>query len=362
MKRSIGYYFLIVIKFFLISCLIYQLAIKGTYMYYKGVTAFILLELLEIFIFYKLNKNVNNLKLNFYFLSSLILNFFLINYFYYLGEKYIEILLFLSLLLFFILLYSFLLFLIEENLFYFKYTLISFSYLLFLIYLTVPIIPPKKEEIGYIVGIFYIVYVLMIFLFKEVEKRNKNKLLIFINKDEKSNKKHTFNIIRILIYSLLFYISIRYRDIHYKIILFFITFELFGIIIFYKKNFFIKNLMKKIELYLLFNFFMILIFYYLGKIREEFFVFTEVIIMFSPFFLALLSLIYLLIKKMKFYLIYSLILLLWGLFFIMPNFAGLPPELGEYKPSIIYIFLTCIVVSYLYIPLFKKNESKKTEK
>ena len=59
----------------------------------------------------------------------------------------------------------------------------------------------------------------MIFLFKEVEKRNKNKLLIFINKDEKSNKKHTFNIIRILIYSLLFYISIRYRDIHYKIIL-----------------------------------------------------------------------------------------------------------------------------------------------
>ena len=220
MKNNRGYYIFIVIKFFLISCLIYQLAIKGTYMYYKGVTAFILLELLEIFIFYKLNKNVNNLKLNFYFLSSLILNFFLINYFYYLGEKYIEILLFLSPLLFFILVYSFLLFLIEENLFYFKYTLISFSYLLFLIYLTVPIIPPKKEEIGYIVGIFYIVYVLMIFLFKEVEKRNKNKLLIFINKEEKSNKKHTFNIIRILIYSLLFYISIRYRDIHYKIFLF----------------------------------------------------------------------------------------------------------------------------------------------
>lgn len=361
MKRSIGYYFLIVIKFFLISCLIYQLAIKGTYMYYKGVTAFILLELLEIFIFYKLNKNVNNLKLNFYFLSSLILNFFLINYFYYLGEKYIEILLFLSLLLFFILLYSFLLFLIEENLFYFKYTLISFSYLLFLIYLTVPIIPPKKEKIGYIVGIFYIVYVLMIFLFKEVEKRNKNKLLIFINKEEKSNKKHTFNIIRILIYSLLFYISIRYRDIHYKIILFFITFELFGIMIFYKKNFFIKNLMKKIELYLLFNFFMILIFYYLGKIREEFFVFTEVIIMFSTFILALLSLIYLLIKKMKFYLIYSLILLLWGLFFVMPNLAGIPPELGEYNLSILHIFIACIIVSYLYIPLFRKNEKYRSK-
>ena len=150
MKKNRGYYIFIVIKFFLISCLIYQLAIKGTYMYYKGVTAFILLELLEIFIFYKLNKNINNLKLNFYFLSSLILNFFLINYFYYLGEKYIEILLFLSLLLFFILVYAF---------------------LLFLIYLTVPIIPPKKEGICYIIGIFYIVYVFMIFLFKEVEKK-----------------------------------------------------------------------------------------------------------------------------------------------------------------------------------------------
>ena len=354
MKRNIGYYIFIVIEFFLISCLIYQLAIKGTYIYYKGVTAFILLELLEIFMFYKLNKNINNFKLNFYFLSSLILNFFLINYFYYLGEKYIEILLFLSLLLFFILVYSFLLFLIEEDLFYFEYTLISFSYLLFLIYLTVPIIPPKKEGICYIIGIFYIVYVFMIFLFKEVEKKNKNKLLIF-----KSDKNYTFSIIKILIYSLLFYISIRYRDIHYQIILIFITFELFGIIVFYKKKFFIKNLMKKIELYLLFNFFLAIIFYYLG---EEFVLFAEIILVFTPFIFALFSLIFLLVKRKIFYLLFSLILLLWGLFFIMPNFAGLPPELGEYKPSIIYIFLTCIVVSYLYIPLFKKNESKKTEK
>ena len=76
----------------------------------------------------------------------------------------------------------------------------------------------------------------MIFLFKEVEKKNKNKLLIFINKEEKSDKNYTFSIIKILIYSLLFYISIRYRDIHYQIILIFITFELFGIMVFYKKS------------------------------------------------------------------------------------------------------------------------------
>lgn len=83
--------------------------------------------------------------------------------------------------------------------------------------------------------------------------------------------------------------------------------------------------------------------------------------MFLPFFLALLSLIYLLIKKMKFYLIYSLILLLWGLFFVMPNLAGIPPELGEYNLSILHIFIACIIVSYLYIPLFRKNEKYRSK-
>ncbi len=40
-------------------------------MYYKGIAAFILLELLEIFIFYNLNKNIDNFKLNFYFLKAI---------------------------------------------------------------------------------------------------------------------------------------------------------------------------------------------------------------------------------------------------------------------------------------------------
>jgi len=40
----------------------------------------------------------------------------------------------------------------------------------------------------------------------------------------------------------------------------------------------------------------------------------------------------------------------------MPNLAGIPPELGEYKLSILHIFIACIIVSYLYIPLFRKNE------
>lgn len=116
------------------------------------------------------------------------MNFLLINYFYYLGEKYIEILLFSSLLLFLSIIHSFLFFLIEEILFYFKYMLVSLVHLLFLIHLTVPMFPPKKEEISYIIIMFYIIYIFMIFLFKEFEKKEKSKLLIFKEKEEKNMK------------------------------------------------------------------------------------------------------------------------------------------------------------------------------
>lgn len=353
MKENIKFYIFIIIKFFLISYLVYQLTIKDTYVYYKGITAFISLELLEIFIFYTLNeKKRNNFKLNYYFLPFL--NFFLINYFYYLGEKYIEILSFSSLLLFLIIIYSFLLFLVDRISFYFKYTLVSFIYLLFLIHITVPINPPKKEEMLYIIGAFYIVYVFMFFLIKEAGKKNKNRFLIFINKEEKKDKNHMSIVIRIFIYLLLLYISIKNKDIHYQIILIFITFELFGIIVFYKKIF-IKNFIKKLELYLLFNSFLTIIFYYLGK---EFTLFIETILIFLPFILVLLSSIYLLIKRKIFYLIYSLILLLWWIFFIMLNLGGLPPELGEYKLNIFHILLVYIIVNYLYFLLFKENKKR----
>jgi len=52
--------------------------------------------------------------------------------------------------------------------------------------------------------------------------------------------------------------------------------------------------MKKIELYLLFNFFLAIIFYYLG---EEFVLFAEIILVFTPFIFALFSLIFLLVKR-----------------------------------------------------------------
>ena len=350
MKENIKFYIFIIMKFFLISYLIYQLMTKGTYMYYKGLSAFLTLELLEIFIFYTLNeKKINNFKLTFSFF-----NFFLINYFYYLGEKYIEILSFSSLLLFLNIIYSFLLFLVDRISFYFKYTLVSFIYLLFLIHITVPTNPPKKEEMIYIIGVFYIVYIFIFFLIKEVGEKNINKFLIFIDKEEKKDKNYISFIIRSFIYLLLIYISIKNKDIHYRIIIIFITFELFGIVVFYQKIF-IKNFIKKLEIYVLFNFLLTIVFYYLG---EEFTLFIDTIILCFPFILALLCAIYSLIKRNVFYLIYSLILLLWWIFFIMLNLGGIPPELGTYKLNIFDFFIPYIIISSLYFLLFEKNDKK----
>lgn len=356
MKENIKFYIFIIMKFFLISYLIYQLMTKGTYMYYKGLSAFLTLELLEIFIFYTLNeKKINNFKLNFSFFSFFsFFNFFLITYFYYLGEKYIEILSFSSLLLFLNIIYSFLLFLVDRISFYFKYTLVSFIYLLFLIHITVPTNPPKKEEMIYIIGVFYIVYIFIFFLIKEVGEKNINKFLIFIDKEEKKDKNYISFIIRSFIYLLLIYISIKNKDIHYRIILIFITFELFGIVVFYKKIF-IKNFIKKIEIYLLFNFLLTIVFYYLAG---EFTLFVDAIILCFPFILALLCAIYSLIKRNVFYLIYSLILLLWWIFFIMLNLGGIPPELGTYKLNIFDFFIPYIIISSLYFLLFEKNDKK----
>lgn len=356
MEKNRKFQIFIITTFFLVTFLIYQLPANNTYIYYKGISAFFSLELLEFFILYNNNKNLKNFRLNLYLFT--VLNFLLINYFYYLGEKYIEILLFSSLLLFLSTIHSFLFFLIEEILFYFKYMLVSLVHLLFLIHLTVPMFPPKKEEISYIIIMFYIIYIFMIFLFKEFEKKEKSKLLIFKEKEEKKYENYTFIIARILIYLLLFCSSIIHRDIHYQVIIIFATFELFGIIIFYKKIFFMNNLKRKLKFYLLFNFLLTIIFYYLGK---EFILFIKIILIFVPFIFSFFYLISSLIKREIFYLIYSLILLLWWIFFIMLNFGGLPPELGEYKLDAVDIFLAYIVISCLYLPLFKKNESKRVD-
>ena len=67
-------------------------------------------------------------------------------------------------------------------------------------------------------------------------------------------------------------------------------------------------------------------------------------------------------KRSKFYLGYALIELLWYIIFIFFNLISSTSELSGLELRVLHIFLAYILVSWLYTSLFKKNESKKTEK
>ena len=67
-------------------------------------------------------------------------------------------------------------------------------------------------------------------------------------------------------------------------------------------------------------------------------------------------------KRSKFYLGYALIELLWYIIFIFFNLISSTPELSGLELHILHILLAYIIVSYLYVSLFKKNENKRIEK
>lgn len=77
--------------------------------------------------------------------------------------------------------------------------------------------------------------------------------------------------------------------------------------------------------------------------------------------LILMLFVYSVIKKNKFYLGYAIIELIWFIIFFFINGISLISELNPLKLDVIYIFLAYIVISCLYLPLFKKNESKKVD-
>ena len=78
--------------------------------------------------------------------------------------------------------------------------------------------------------------------------------------------------------------------------------------------------------------------------------------------LILVLFVYSITKRSKFYLGYALIELLWYIIFIFFNLISSTPELSGLELHILHILLAYIIVSYLYISLFKKNESKRIEK
>ena len=122
---------------------------------------------------------------------------------------------------------------------------------------------------------------------------------------------------------------------------------------------YIKNLNVKIGLFFLFWSLIIESFKYFNKIIIESLLMC---IALETILLILILFVYSIKKRSKFYLGYTLIELLWYIIFIFFNLISSTPELSGLELHILHILLAYIIVSYLYISLFKKNESKRIEK
>ena len=77
--------------------------------------------------------------------------------------------------------------------------------------------------------------------------------------------------------------------------------------------------------------------------------------MISTLLSFLIIFIYSIMKRKKFYFIYSIIQLLWFIFFILLNMIG-NTEAWTYELNIFHILVVYVGVSFLCFELFKKNE------
>jgi len=299
MKNNIKNYILLLLHFFYICYFIYSNKEIGNESYIK-LLSFLSFEILGVSIFFILKKDIlfNSVKI---FLS--LLSFFIIIFLNYFGITYLESFITIIMLIELpIILYLFIIFLVEEKFIYFLYMILN----LFL---------------------FSISLILNTFNFNVEDN--------FLN----------FFILKIFII--------------YGILTFFISFELFGIIVFYNSKKYIKNLNVKIGLFFLFWSLIIEIFKYFNKIIIESLLMC---IALETILLILVLFIYSITKRSKFYLGYALIELLWYIIFIFFYLISSTPELSGLELHILHILLAYIIVSYLYVSLFKKNESKRIEK
>ncbi|WP_314347490.1 hypothetical protein [Fusobacterium massiliense] len=172
-------------------------------------------------------------------------------------------------------------------------------------------------------------------------------------------KNVVFLIFHFLFIILLIYKSKNFGSPYYEEVIVFISFELFGIIVFYDLKKYIKNLNVKIGLFFLFWSLIIESFKYFNKIIIESLLMC---IALETILLILILFVYSITKRSKFHLGYALIELLWYIIFIFFNLISSIPELSGLELHILHILLAYIIVSYLYVSLFKKNESKRIEK
>ena len=353
MEKKIKNFILLLLHFFFICYFAYSNKYIGNECYIR-LLSFLSLEVLvtSIFFIFKKDKLFNTTII---FLS--ILSFLIVNFLDYLGMIYLEFSIAIIMLIELpIILYLFMLFLIKEKFIYFIYTILNLFP--FTISLILCIVDVKQEFLELLILksfiIYCIVYFLSIMLFKIKKKFTIIDILI-----KKDIKKNIFRVLHFLFIVSLIYNSQNSKAPHYEEVIIFISFELFGIIVFYGVKKYIENLYKKIFFYFLFCFLVIKIFEYLDKRIVNFLfmsMITEIILLILVLFVCSI------IKRSKFYLGYALIELLWYIIFIFFNVISSTPELSGLELHILHILLAYIIVSYLYVSLFKKNESKRIEK
>lgn len=165
-----------------------------------------------------------------------------------------------------------------------------------------------------------------------------------------------FTLLHVFIIFFLTYGVQKLKNPYYCEIIIFISFEVFGIMIFYSIKEYIISLENKINLYLLFCFLLIEIFKYFDDIGIEF-LFCVTLINTFIFIIALF--VYFIIKKDTFYLVLSIVELFWFTIFLFFNLLSSSPDLGNYDINLQSILVVYILGISLYIKLFKKNEKYK---
>ena len=350
MKKNIKNYILLLLHFFYIYYFIYSNKDTGNECYTK-LLSFLSFEILGVSIFFIFKKDIlfNSVKI---FLS--LLSFFIIIFLNYFGITYLEISITIIMLIELpIILYLFIIFLVEEKFIYFLYTILNLF--LFTIILNTYNFNIEDNLLKLLILKIFITYGILTFIYFI--------LLIEIKKNKIMNnfmkKNVVFLIFHFLFIILLIYKSKNFGSPYYEEVIVFISFELFGIIVFYDLKKYIKNLNVKIGLFFLFWSLIIEIFKYFNKIIIESLLMC---IALETILLILILFVYSITKRSKFHLGYALIELLWYIIFIFFNLISSIPELSGLELHILHILLAYIIVSYLYVSLFKKNESKRIEK
>lgn len=350
MKKNIKNYILLLLHFFYIYYFIYSNKDAGNECYTK-LLSFLSFEILGVSIFFIFKKDIlfNSVKI---FLS--LLSFFIIIFLNYFGITYLEISITIIMLIELpIILYLFIIFLVEEKFIYFLYTILNLF--LFTIILNTYNFNIEDNLLKLLILKIFITYGILTFIYFI--------LLIEIKKNKIMNnfmkKNVVFLIFHFLFIILLIYKSKNFGSPYYEEVIVFISFELFGIIVFYDLKKYIKNLNVKIGLFFLFWSLIIESFKYFNKIIIESLLMC---IALETILLILILFVYSITKRSKFHLGYALIELLWYIIFIFFNLISSIPELSGLELHILHILLAYTIVSYLYVSLFKKNESKRIEK